>query len=194
MLSRVGGDLRGAGIFLRRLYPGRCPGLMMNCPFGACWAPHLFVEPFSVDYWAIVSNNQSHFIPSFSRYGFANFRFMPSFPVYGHTDIHFFPSFSVYSPKTSHAKPNLTQSGLKCSFLPLSELPERLYLFITIIRKFPSICYNTFHLVGIIRTYITNNYNSSGFPEGVKTELYTSSGSSESIEQTITSNRVIPNN
>lgn len=172
--------MRGAGIFLRRLYPGRCPGLMMNCPFGACWAPHLFVEPFSVDDWAIVSNNRPHFIPSL--------------PVYGHTGILFIPSFSVYGPKTFHAKPNLIQSGLKCSFLPLSEVPERLYLFITIIRKFPSICYNTLRLIGIIRTYITNNYNSSGFPEGIKTELYTSSGSSESIEQTVTSNRVIPNN
>ena len=142
MLRRVGGDLRGAGIFLRRLYPGRCPGLMMNCPFGACWAPHLFVEPFSVDYWAIVSNDRSHFIPSFSRYGLANFRFIPSLPVYG--------------PETSHAKPDLTQSGLKCSFLPLSELPERPSLFITIIRKFPSICYNTLHLIGIIRNLYYN--------------------------------------
>ena len=166
MPRRVGGDLRGAGIFLRRLYPGRCPEVMMNCPFGTCWAPHLFVEPFSVDYWAIVSNDRSHFIPS----------------------------FSVYGLKTSHAKPNLIQSGLKCSFLPLSELPERLRLFITIIRKFPSICYNTLHLIGTIRTYITNNYNSSGFPEDIKTELYTSSVSSESIEQTIVLNRIIQNN
>lgn len=124
MLSRVGGDLRGAGIFLRRLYPERCPGLMMNYPFGACWAPHSFVEPFSVDYWAIVSNDRSHFIPSFSRYGLANFRFMPSLPVYGHTGILFIPSFPVYGPKTFHAKPDLTQSGLKCSFLPLSEPSE----------------------------------------------------------------------
>ena len=180
MPRRVGGDLRGAGIFLHRLYPERSPGLMMNCPFGACWAPHLFVEPFSVDYWVIVSNDRPHFIPSFSRYGLANFRFIPSFPV--------------YSPKTFHAKPDLIQSGLKCSFLPLSELPERLHLFIKIIRKFPSIYYNTLHLIGTIRTYITNNYNSSGFPEGIKTELYTSSVSSESIEQTITLNRIIPNN
>ena len=163
------------------------------------------VHPY---YWAIVSNDQSHFISSFSRYGLANFRFIPSlpvyghtgihfipsFPVYGHTDFHFIPSFSVYGLKTSHAKPNLIQSGLKCSFLPLSELPERLHLFITIIRKFPSIYYNTLHLIEIIRTYITNNYNSSGFPEDIKTELYTSSVSSESIEQTITLNRIIPNN
>ena len=171
MPRRVGGDLRGAGIFLRRLYPGRCPGLMMNCPFGACWAPHLFVEPFSVDYWAIVSNDRSHFIPSFSRYGLANFLFIPSFPVYGHTGILFIPSFSVYSPKTSRAKPNLTQSGLKCSFLPLSELPERLYLFITIIRKFPSICYNTLHFIGIIRNLYYNPIHLIGISRRYKNRV-----------------------
>ena len=160
--------------------PGRCPGLMMNCPFGACWAPHLFVKPFSVDYWAIVSNDRSHFIPSFSRYGLANFLFIPSFPVYG--------------LKTFHAKPDLTQSGLKCSFLPLSELPEWLLKFVSYIRELPIHYYILLQDFGIFRRYDTIRDTSSGFPEGVKTELYTSSGSSESIEQTITSNRVIPNN
>ena len=129
-----------------------------------------------------------------SVYAPARFHFIPSFSAHGPASILFMPSFSVYTLKTFHAKPDLIQSGLKCSILSLSELPERLHLFITIIRKFPSICYNTLHLIGTIRTYITNNYNSSGFPEDIKTELYTSSVSSESIEQTIILNRIIPNN
>lgn len=194
MPRRVGGDLRGAGIFLRRLYPERCPEVMMNYPFGACWAPHLFVEPFSVDYWAIVSNDRSHFIPSLSRYGLANFLFIPSLPVYGHTGIHFIPSFSVYGLKTSHAKPDLIQSGLKCSILPLSELPEWLLKFVSYIRELPIHYYILLQDFGISRRYDTICYTSSGFPEGIKIELYTSSGNSESIEQTIALNRVIPNN
>ena len=76
-------------------------------------------------------------MPFFSRYDLANFLFRPS--------------FSVYGPKTFHAKPNLIQSGLKCSFLTLSELPEWLFQFVLCIRELPIHYYMLLQYFGISR-------------------------------------------
>ena len=90
-------------------------------------------------------------MPFFSVYGLANFHFILSFSRYGLANFRFIPLFPVYGLKTSHAKANLTQSGLKCSFLPLSELPERLFQFVLYIRELPIHYYILLQDFGISR-------------------------------------------
>ena len=90
-------------------------------------------------------------MPFFSVYGHTDICFNPSLSRYGLANFLFMPSFFVYGPKTFHAKPHLTQSGLKCSFLPLSELPERLLQFISCIRELPIHYYILLQDFGIFR-------------------------------------------